>query len=101
MKAQTRTSVGLIDGRSNIVRGVFALLLAAAVSGCSVTPDQSIRTSSLTRQVGYPALNNKRVAAKPVVVQRAVKLERAAYLGRATYICTPSGFGSTSRCFLR
>ncbi|MCA1403952.1 hypothetical protein I6F26_25650 [Ensifer sp. IC3342] len=101
MKAQTRISVGLFDGRSNIVRSVFVLLLAAALSGCSATPDQSIPTSSLTRQVGYPALSNKPTAAKQVVVQRAAKLERAAYLGRAPYICTPSGFGSTSRCFLR
>ena len=29
------------------------------------------------------------------------RVERTAYLGRAPYICTPSGFGSTSRCFLR
>ncbi|MBB4188586.1 hypothetical protein [Sinorhizobium terangae] len=101
MKAQTRNSVGLIDGRSKIVRSVFALLLATAVSGCSATPDQSIRTSSLTRQVGYPALSNKPVASKQIVVQQAAKLERAAFLGRAPYICTPSGFGSTSRCFLR
>ncbi|WEX90596.1 hypothetical protein PZN02_004148 [Sinorhizobium garamanticum] len=101
MKAQTRTSVGLVDGRSNIVRSVFALLLAAAVSGCSAMPDQSIHTSSLTRQVGYAESSNKPVATKQVVVQRPAKLERAAYLGRAPYICTPSGFGSTSRCFLR
>ncbi|MDK1377611.1 MULTISPECIES: hypothetical protein [unclassified Sinorhizobium] len=101
MKAQTRISVGLIDSRNGMVRGVFALLLAAAVSGCSATADQSIRTSSLTKQLGYPALSSKPVAAKQVVVQRAAKLERAAYLGRAPYICTPSGFGSTSRCFLR
>ncbi|WP_331372403.1 hypothetical protein [Sinorhizobium chiapasense] len=100
MKAQTRISIGLSDSRSSIVRGVFALFLAAAVSGCSATPDQSIRTSSLTRQVGYSALS-KPAAAKQVVVQRAAKLERAAYLGRAPFICTPSGFGSTSRCFLR
>ncbi|THK35849.1 hypothetical protein EHS39_22385 [Ensifer sp. MPMI2T] len=99
MKAQTGISAGPKDSRINIVRGVFALLLAAAVSGCSVMPDQSIRTSSLTRQVGYPALSKR--PAKQVVVQRAAKLERAAYLGRAPYICTPSGFGSTSRCFLR
>nr|WP_225169473.1 hypothetical protein [Ensifer sp. IC4062] len=101
MNAQTTISVGLIDSRSNIVRSIFALLLAAAVSGCSATADQSIRTSSLTRQVGYPTLSNKPAAAKQVVVQRAAKLERGAYLGRAPYICTPSGFGSTSRCFLR
>lgn len=101
MKAQTRTSIGLIGHPGNLVRSVFALLLSAAVSGCSVTPDQSIRTSSLTRHVGYPALSNKSVAAKQIVVQRAAKLERAAYLGRAPHICTPSGFGSTSRCFLR
>ncbi|MFB9950108.1 hypothetical protein ACFFP0_14700 [Rhizobium puerariae] len=36
-----------------------------------------------------------------VVAQSEGKIIQTNYLGRAPYICTPSGFGSTSRCFLR
>nr|WP_051000058.1 hypothetical protein [Sinorhizobium fredii] len=80
----------------------LAVLLAAALAGCSATTDKNIKTASLTKQVGYalpekkPA-RNKRIA----VTEQTVKLVRTTYLGRAPYICTPSGFGRTSSCFLR
>ncbi|RFB79847.1 hypothetical protein DYH55_10380 [Methylovirgula sp. 4M-Z18] len=37
-------------------------------------------------------------ASAPVL---AVKMAGDGYLGHAPYICTPSGFGQTSRCFPR
>jgi hypothetical protein len=44
----------------------------------------------------------KTAGIKPVIAtQRAAKAVRTTYLGRAPYICTPSGFGRTSSCFLR
>ncbi len=102
MRTQTGNSAELLGNRSTAVRGIFALLVAATASACAAVADQSIQTSSLTKEIGYPVSTSEPLAAKRVAVtQNAIKLERTAYLGRAPYICTPSGFGTTSRCFLR
>lgn len=80
----------------------LAVLLAATLAGCSTTTDQDIKTASLTKQVGYAVPEKKPARNKQIAVtERAVKLVRTTYLGRAPYICTPSGFGRTSSCFLR
>jgi hypothetical protein len=94
-------STGPFGGRNNAARCILALSLAAMVSGCSSTSVERIETSSVTRQVGYAAPSKTLAPNKQAATQRAVKLVRESYLGRAPYICTPSGFGKTSRCFLR
>lgn len=102
MKTQTGNSAELLGNRSTVVRSILALLIAATASACSAVADQSIQTSSVTKEIGYPVSTGEPLAAKrTAVTQKTTKLERTAYLGRAPYICTPSGFGSTSRCFLR
>lgn len=101
MKAQTKISTGLFGGRNDAGQYIFALFLAAMVSGCSSTTVERVETSSVTRQVGYAAPSKTLAPNKPAATQRAVKLVRDSYLGRAPFICTPSGFGKTSRCFLR
>ncbi|AFL49929.1 hypothetical protein ABIE78_004288 [Sinorhizobium fredii] len=102
MQAQGKISSGTYGNRGKVVRCAFAVLVAATLTGCSATTDQSIKTASLNKQVGYAVPGKKPVRNKQVAVtQRAVKLVRTTYLGRAPYICTPSGFGRTSSCFLR
>ncbi|WP_245581927.1 hypothetical protein [Phyllobacterium phragmitis] len=71
-------------------------------------PDRTV-TSSVSTQVGYPSvsLTQKKPAQRGNIVKKSSpklaspKLASNGHLGRAPYICTPSGFGKTSRCFLR
>lgn len=84
-----------------------AILLPAMVSivlaGCTVMPDRAVRTAFVSKEVGYPGMPiDKRTA--PVGKRGKTALTnpvRASYPGRAPYICSPSGFGRTSSCFLR
>ncbi len=102
MKAQGNISSGSFGSRGKVVRCAVAVLLAVALTGCSTTTDRSVKTASLIKQVGYAVPGKKPATNKQIAVtQRAVKLVRTTYLGRAPYICTPSGFGRTSNCFLR
>lgn len=100
MKVKSERVSRLFEARGRLSRGAAAALLVLTVCGCSSTVSQET-TSSVTRAAGYPLPDRKPVQGKQAVAQRAVKLMRTTYLGRAPYICTPSGFGSTSRCFLR
>jgi hypothetical protein len=101
MQERLTISSGVSASYAKKVGCALAVLLAAAAAGCSYTPDQGIVTSSLTNQVGYSTPSKGIAQGKQAATQRTVKLVRTTYLGRAPYICTPSGFGSTSRCFLR
>jgi hypothetical protein len=78
------------------------LLLGGALSlACILAVAQNARAER-------PRLSTdtEQQAARP---EQPVKVEKAtfthkrshAYLGRAPYICTPSGFGTTASCFLR
>lgn len=100
MKVKSIALSGLFNAHLAIVRSTLAVMVAAATWGCSSTVSQET-TSSITREVGYPMPEKRPAPAKQAVTQKPAKLVRSAYLGRAPYICTPSGFGSTSRCFLR
>ncbi|WP_173934818.1 hypothetical protein [Chelativorans sp. Marseille-P2723] len=89
----------------------YALTLcagAALIQGCAAMPDTTITTAALNVEAGYantqPAGKAAAVAAKAVKVAKVAKasnVSATAYLGKAPYICTPSGFGRTSSCFLR
>ena len=100
MKVKTKALSGLFEARKTVARSTLAVMLAAAAWGCSSTVTEET-TASITREVGYPSPERKPALGKQAVTQKTPKLVRSAYLGRAPYICTPSGFGSTSRCFLR
>ena len=79
-----------------------ATLLVAGIAGCSFVPDQGQRTPLSVKQFGYSVPTRKPVErGQAIVKQKEAKIIQTSYLGRAPYICTPSGFGSTSRCFMR
>jgi hypothetical protein len=95
------------------VRASLALslpALAMLVAGCTAQP-QTVNTAALTFASTYSLTINHPL--KPTLnralpaVNRALKAVppartmKATYLGRAPYICTPSGFGQKSGCFLR
>ncbi len=83
---------------------LFCTVIATGASACTTAPDTSATTSSVANVAGYPDFiaRNKSLAQR----NETIKAEPASfsgnpYLGRAPYICTPSGFGRTSSCFLR
>jgi hypothetical protein len=84
---------------------VFAsAVIAALVSGCARLPDKTAIPPSLSTELGYPnAPVEKMTTASARKSKRMLPVKPASngYLGRAQYICTPSGFGRTSGCFLR
>ena len=100
MKVKSKALSGLFEARKTVARSTLAVILAVTTWGCSSTVSQET-TASIAREVGYPLPERKPAPGKQAVTQKTPKLVRSAYLGRAPYVCTPSGFGSTSRCFLR
>ncbi|WP_133304814.1 hypothetical protein [Mesorhizobium sp. DCY119] len=90
--------------RRSMKMAFFCAAIAAVTAGCTSSPDMSATTSSVSNVSGYPELL---IDKKPVVQEKAsksvlpVRLTSGVYAGRAPYICTPSGFGRTSSCFLR
>jgi len=83
---------------------LFCAVITAVTTGCTSSPDTTATTSSVSNVAGYPELL---IEKKPAIQKKAdrkvlpVKLSSDVYPGRAPYICTPSGFGRTSTCFLR
>jgi hypothetical protein len=79
---------------------VFSLL----VSGCVLAPD-TVTVSSISTESRHPAMlpdkKTMKVPEKVSVSLLPVRVTSRGFLGRAPYICTPSGFGRTSGCFLR
>lgn len=103
----------LISVIGKLARGVScvplrtALASAAVVmfSGCAMTPDRAATSSFVAAESGYPEMApTKRKMVRPEKVIKSTlpaKVASYSFLGRAPYICTPSGFGRTSGCFLR
>jgi hypothetical protein len=87
--------------RVGIAAVVFASAVAVLGSGCARLPDRTNVAESLSTESGYPNVPIKRSIGRRSERMLPVKLANSSYLGRAQYICTPSGFGRTSGCFLR
>jgi hypothetical protein len=106
----TGSSHGRKNAKSNLARfGSSVVVLASAViaaqvAGCARLPDKTIIASSLSSELGYPNTSTEKMttaSARKSNRMLPVKQVSRGYLGRAQYICTPSGFGRTSGCFLR
>ena len=105
----TRFSFILKGSKSRISFTLRKTALASAAvavltSGCVMMPDTMATVSSVSTVSGYPEMSiNKRQAASDKTSKGTVlaKPVSHSYLGRAPWICTPSGFGRTSGCFLR
>lgn len=98
-----------VPGFKSLVPAAFLGLLLVS-SGCS---SAGIAESPLFAPAGSKAMTGTatvaptggklvRIAEGDDIVEPLPARKRVtAYLGRAPYICSPSGFGHTSRCFLR
>lgn len=87
---------------SNLSRGIMTAALAVVV--CIAAPIKMAEAQSASIELGYPSDMKAADTKKKVIKSRkaiSANIVKASYLGRAPYICTPSGFGRTSRCFAR
>jgi hypothetical protein len=81
-----------------------------ALSGCNSITDSTIKSASVTTQASH-AFTAEAIKPKgkiAAVSRRAATAkstqnvsENVRFYGRAPHICSPSGFGQTSHCFLR
>jgi hypothetical protein len=80
-----------------------SLAIAALASGCTQLSDKTVAASFVSAGSGYPTvpIEKRVVPARKSKRVLPATLTSSSYLGRAPYICTPSGFGRTSGCFLR
>ncbi|CAN7281447.1 hypothetical protein LJR231_001339 [Phyllobacterium sp. LjRoot231] len=87
---------------SNLTKVMLMAALVAVVS--MATPVRRAEAQSASLDLGYPSDLKAGGTKKKITKGRSTistKIIKASYLGRAPYICTPSGFGRTSRCFAR
>lgn len=91
-----------------------SLLCAAVVTmtltGCNSITDSNVKSASITTQTSH-AFTAKVIKPKRKVVAASRHTTEARstqkvsdsvrFYGRAPHICSPSGFGQTSHCFLR
>ena len=91
-----------------------------AMSGCNTGYNTAQTTATSVTKVGYGVptqtaiitkaddiktprrqTTTRPAVSKTVTAPKPAKVASENYLGRAPYICTPSGFGSKTRCFNR
>lgn len=93
-----------IDLYSSVKHVLTASAFSVLVSGCALAPDTATVSSISTgsrHPVMFPGKKTVKVPEKVSASVLPVRVASYGFLGRAPYICTPSGFGRTSGCFLR
>ena len=88
---------------------VLGLLLLSAGCSSTVVSETPLFASGHSSAYASPAVKVRKEekglkvaeADEDIVKPAPTRRRTTAYLGRAPYICSPSGFGRTSRCFLR
>ncbi|WP_104662940.1 hypothetical protein [Ensifer adhaerens] len=88
---------------------VLGLLLLSAGCSSTVVSETPLFASGHSSAYASPAVKVRKEekglkvaeADEDIVEPAPIRRRATAYIGRAPYICSPSGFGRTSRCFLR
>jgi len=87
---------------SNLWREIMKAALIVAV--CAAAPIKMAAAQSISAERGYQNVMKPADIKRKIIKSKSAtsaKFLKPIYLGGAPYICTPSGFGHTSRCFLR
>lgn len=99
-----------VGSKLHMVSLLCAAIVTMALSGCNSTTDSNVKSASITAQVSHaftaevikPKGKIATVSRHTVVAKRTPKTSNSVrFYGRAPHICSPSGFGQTSHCFLR
>jgi hypothetical protein len=80
------------------------LKVALFVVVCAAVPIKTAAAQSISAERGYQNVMKPADIKKKIIKNKNVtsaKFVKPIYLGGAPYICTPSGFGHTSKCFFR
>lgn len=85
-----------IDFTSTCAAFARRALVAAAFSATAILSSTTFSSADTQLRTVVPS-----VAQKADKLKKKVAARKNPYLGRAPYICTPSGFGKTATCFLR
>lgn len=88
---------------------VLSLLLLSAGCSSTVVSETPLFASGHSSAYASPSIKVRKEekqlkiseADEDIVEPAPTRRRTATYLGRAPYICSPSGFGRTSHCFLR
>ncbi|MFE0018056.1 hypothetical protein ACFWXH_24660 [Mesorhizobium sp. NPDC059054] len=87
-----------------------AAIVTVALSGCNSVTDSNLKSASITTQASHaftaevikPKGKIAAASRHAVVAKKTQKIsDSVRFYGRAPHICSPSGFGQTSHCFLR
>lgn len=78
----------------------LAIFFTVAFAAFSVPASAGSRDAVNIKSTSQTKVFKSGRDSKITIPMRAASSQQA-YLGRAPWICTPSGFGKTARCFLR
>ncbi|MFS8113776.1 hypothetical protein QD460_18790 [Rhizobium jaguaris] len=97
-----------LNGRLRVILAsklLWEILKAALfVVVCAAVPTEMAAAQSISVEQGYQHVTKPSDAKKKIMKSKnaaSTNFVKPIYLGAAPYICTPSGFGHTSKCFLR
>ncbi|MDL2410108.1 hypothetical protein PY650_31730 [Rhizobium calliandrae] len=79
-------------------------MAAAFAAVCAAVPTEMAVAQPISAEQRYHNVMKPSDAKKEMAKSQnatSTKLVKPIYLGVAAYICTPSGFGQPSKCFLR
>ncbi len=87
----------------NSLKVASIALIAGICIGCSSMPDTDVITTSISAEPANPAAYSvqKKASKAAKRTRKPVTLASSSPLGRAPYICTPSGFGRKAQCYAR
>jgi hypothetical protein len=106
MKSRQNSIARMLQGcRAVILIGAVGLLAACSHEGAAPQLDAAVKPIAVTKSsVRTAALSHKKpryvASSQPLVIRLKTRTAQVAY-GRGPYICSPSGFGRTSRCVAR
>ena len=88
---------------TNVYKFASFILILGLSAGCSTVADTDMVTSSTSAEIGYPSQFIQKNAAETVKGsgKSVTKVASKTRPSRAPFICTPAGFGKTSKCFAR
>jgi hypothetical protein len=97
------TEISFSIQRKNVLllfRSRLATIALAAVVMGAVGFTEAAQAQSSSLEISYARSLKNSVKTAKVVKNRKLAI-KASFLGRAPFVCTPSGFGQKSSCFAR
>lgn len=110
MASISKAAPSRADSKLHTVPLLCAAIVTMALSGCNSITDSNVKSASVTTQASHaftaqvikPKSKIATVSRRATVAKSTQNIsDNVRFYGRAPHICSPSGFGQTSHCFLR